>query len=114
MELVRLDGDRGREIDRFGSVGFRLAPLCRGEGVQLSIVHLAAGGRIGRHPAVVRQVLAVAAGTATVSGGDGVAHEIGPGLAAVWEAGEEHETRTGEGLTAFVVEGAVLDVLATT
>ena len=43
--------------------------------------------------------------TATVSGHDGVAVEIGPGQAAVWEPNEPHETRSEHGLTALVVEG---------
>jgi len=34
------------------------------------------------------------------------AGELGPGYGAVWEAGEEHEASSDEGLTAVVVEGA--------
>ena len=62
-------------------------------------------GVIGRHPAAGRQLLAVVSGDATVSGHDGVAVEIGPGQAAVWEPNEPHETRSEHGLTALVVEG---------
>jgi hypothetical protein len=58
------------------------------------------------------QVLAVVAGSGTVSGSDGVAHPVEPGVAAVWERGEEHDTRTETGLTAVVVEGASLGVPA--
>lgn len=111
MRLVRFGPEAGREIDRFGSVGFRLAPIVRG-GARVACVHLAAGGSIGRHPAAGPQVLAVVAGSGVVSGGDGAERPIEPFEAAVWEAGEEHEARTAGGLTAIVVEGARLDVLA--
>jgi quercetin dioxygenase-like cupin family protein len=112
MRLVRFRPAEGRPIDQFGSVGFSIAPLARlGEG-QVVCARLEPGGRIGRHPAAGRQLLAVVAGTGTVSGGDGAAHDVGPGDAVVWEPGEEHETRTDEGLTAIIVEGETVDILA--
>ena len=46
-----------------------------------------------------------------MSGADGVEHAIGAGVAAVWEDGEEHETRTVDGFTGVVVEGDGIDVL---
>jgi hypothetical protein len=51
-------------------------------------------------------------GEGTVSGADGAEQAIAAGVAAVWEPGEEHETRSEAGLTALVIEGAVVDVLA--
>jgi quercetin dioxygenase-like cupin family protein len=110
VQLVRFGPEIGRALDRFGSTAARIAPLARVE-AQVVVIHLEAGGRVGRHPAVGRQVLAVVAGAGTVSGGDGVEHAVEAGQAAVWEPGEEHETRTDTGLTAVVVEGGV-EVLA--
>ena len=112
MRLVRFDATRGRELDHHGSSGFRLTPLAALREGHVVCVHLAPGGRIGRHPAVGPQVLAVVAGEGTVSGADGAELPVATGTAAVWEAGEEHETRTEAGLTALVIEGAVVDVLA--
>ena len=57
-------------------------------------------------------MLAIVAGAGVVSGGDGVEHVVGVGDAAVWEAGEEHETRTDDGLTAVVIEADGLEILA--
>jgi quercetin dioxygenase-like cupin family protein len=111
VQLVRFGPETGRDIDRFGSNGARIAPLARGE-AQVVVVHLEAGGRLGRHPAAGRQVLAVVGGSGSVSGGDGVEQPVEPGVAAVWEPGEEHETRTETGLTAVIVEGGGVDVLA--
>lgn len=111
MQLVRFGPDTGRALDRFGSAGALLTPLAR-DAAQVVVVHLEAGGRLGRHRAVGAQLLVVVAGDGFVSGTDGVEHRIGPGTAAVWTAGEEHETRTDSGLTAVIVEGEQLDVLA--
>ena len=53
------------------------------------------------------QLLAVINGSASVSGADGLQSTIGPGQAALWEPGEEHETRTSNGLMAVIVEGKI-------
>ena len=41
-----------------------------------------------------------------VSGADGEPHAIGAGEAVFWEAGEEHEIWTDDGLTMIVMEAA--------
>ena len=112
MRLVRFDATRGRELDHHGSSGFRLTPLAALAEGRIVVVRLAPGGRIGRHPAAGPQMFAVVSGEGTVSGADGDAQPIEAGVAAVWEPGEEHETRSEAGLTALVIEGAVVDVLA--
>ena len=104
MRLLDLRRAGARSVDAFDSHGFSLVPLMRGEG-HVAVARLEAGGRIGRHPAVAAQALVVVEGTATVSGEDGMPMEIGPGLAALWEPGEQHETRTERGLVAVIVEG---------
>ena len=48
-----------------------ISPLTAPGPAQAAIFRLGAGGRIGRHPAVVPQVLAVVDGSGLVSGGDG-------------------------------------------
>ena len=112
MKLFRFRREDGHAIAAYGSRGVTLSPLtealARGAAVQAACFRLDPGGVIGRHPATVPQILAVVEGTGWVSGPDGVEHEIGPGDAAFWDTGEEHETRTESGLTAIVIEGAVL------
>jgi quercetin dioxygenase-like cupin family protein len=71
----------------------------------LVAVSLAAGGVIGRHPAVGRQLLVVLTGEAEVAGAEGTVHRLSSGQAAVWEPGELHETRSATGLSALIVEG---------
>ena len=108
MERLAFASDGARPIEAYGSVGVTLAPLteplARGARFQAACFRLAPGGRIGRHPATVPQLLAVVDGSGWVSGADGVPEEIRAGEAVVWEAGEEHETRTDTGLTAIVIE----------
>jgi hypothetical protein len=111
MRLVPFGAEQGREIAAFGSVAFvhtRLAAV-QGEAL-IGIARLGPGGTIGRHPAAAAQLFAVVEGTGVVSGADDVAQPIGPGLAAVWEPGEEHETRTDAGLVALVVEAERLEL----
>jgi hypothetical protein len=59
---------------------------------------------LGRHPALSTQLFCVVQGDGEVSGADGIPVSIEAGQAALWEAGEEHETTTTEGLTAIVIE----------
>jgi GrpB-like predicted nucleotidyltransferase (UPF0157 family) len=68
-------------------------------------MHLPPDGLIGRHPTAVQQLFAVVTGEAEVSGTDGAFRTIGPGYAALWEIGEEHETRSTGGCTAICIEG---------
>lgn len=81
------------------------APLRTGVPVQAAIFRVAPGGSIGRHPATVPQILAVLDGSAEVSGSDGELQAIAPGEAVFWQEGEEHETRTADGVTALIIEG---------
>lgn len=109
MHIITLSDLDGRAVDRFGSVGFTIAPLGRLDAAHVAVARLSPGGVIGRHDAVGGQLLAGIEGSAVVSGADGVEHEIGPGRAAVWDAAENHETRTTTGVVALIIEGTWLD-----
>ncbi|WP_139983257.1 cupin domain-containing protein [Nocardioides litoris] len=105
MRLLDLGSVPHRPVEAHGSRGFSIGAFAVGAETHLVMVRLGPRGRIGRHPAAGGQLLVVLEGDAVVSGADGVGHEIGPGRAAVWEAGEPHDTRTTGGLVAMVVEG---------
>jgi quercetin dioxygenase-like cupin family protein len=109
MQRVEFKPDGGITIDAYGSTGVRLSPLtpplAQGASVQAACFRLASGGRIGRHPASVPQLLAVVEGSGWVSGAGGEGQAIGAGEAVWWDTGEEHETWTDAGLTAIVIEG---------
>ena len=103
-----------RVIDAFGSRGVRLdalpSPDVAGEFV-VRVAHLDPGGHLGRHPAVLWQVFAVIEGEGKVTGDDGVRRRIGPGQAAVWAPGEQHDTRADSAITALIVESTAEPVL---
>lgn len=106
MRVIDLRAVETRPIQQFGSEGYSLGTLGVLRPGHVAYLTLEPGGVVGRHPAVGTQVLVVLSGSARVSGGaGGVPAQVEPGLAVMWEPGEDHETRTDEGLTALVLEG---------
>ncbi|MEU4240372.1 cupin domain-containing protein [Actinoplanes sp. NPDC026619] len=104
MEIFSFEVSAGRAVDAYGSVGLTAQKLVRGEAVHVTVLHVAAGGRVGRHPAPVDQLFIVTAGRGAVQAGDGDWQPVGAGQAVVWRAGAEHATRADEDITAVVVE----------
>ena len=109
MRRLRFDPDAAREPRDDLLEGVTVAPLTAsmggGSAFQAAVFRLAAGGRIARHAARCRQILAVLEGAGEVSGASGAAQRIAAGEAVYWAAGEDHETRTDDGLTALIIEG---------
>ena len=108
MRVVGFGPEVGRDISAYASQGLRGVWLLRGEDVNVTVLHLDAGGEVGKHPAAADQLFLVTAGRGEVCGGDGTWHPIGPGQAAIWAAGEEHITRAGQPMTAVVIEAPFL------
>jgi quercetin dioxygenase-like cupin family protein len=88
------------------SYGLSITPLANSNDLFISLVHLDAGGQIGLHQAVVRQLFVVIEGDAIVTGAEAAEQVLAAREAVVWEAGEMHKTRSQSGLTAIVMEGA--------
>ena len=105
MEIRELRGAGGRAIAAYGSVGLTAEALVRTDAAAVTVLRVAAGGEIGRHPAPVDQAFVVVGGRGSVQGGDGPWQPVEAGQVVLWRAGEEHATRAVEDLTAFVVEG---------
>ena len=110
MRIIDWGPETGREITSFGSTGLTATHLATGD-VRVTVLRVAAGGEIGRHPATVDQLFMVVSGRGTVCGSDGVGHQIAAGQAAVWTAGEEHTTRADEDLCAVVMEMRTLSLV---
>jgi GrpB-like predicted nucleotidyltransferase (UPF0157 family) len=105
VRVFRFDEEVSIPISHFGS-RFRIGPLTGHDSkVRVQVMHLPPDGLIGRHRTAVQQLLAVMNGTGWVAGEDGERRTIGPGYAALWEVGEDHETGTEGGLTALCIEG---------
>ncbi len=99
MRRVELSG---REIDHFGSTGFRHTRLARGETFQVSLAEV--NGVIGGHEAVSPQLLVVVSGRVECRTRD-ERLELGVGEAVAWQEGEWHETRSLEESTLLLIEG---------
>ena len=105
MRLFRFDPEAGRTIEKHGSEGLRFSPVVGVDAhVHVGCLHLAAGGRVGRHPAPIPQLFLVVSGEGWVSGESGDRVPVRAGVAAYWEASESHEAGTFTGMTAIVVE----------
>ena len=97
--------------DAFGS-DFTLSPLTAPDGaVKAACFHVPAGG-VSVPRATVPQLYCVVAGSG-VTGPDRRRVAIGPFEAAFWEAGEEHESGSEDGMTVIVLEGDVAPYLPT-
>jgi quercetin dioxygenase-like cupin family protein len=104
MRIIDCGPQEAREVANFDSRGLRAVGLIRGDALAVTVLHLAAGGLIGRHSAVADQLFVVVTGSGQTCGGDGVWQPITAGQAALWSAGEAHSTRAEEPLTAVVIE----------
>lgn len=105
MQILDTSGAGGRAIDRFSSHAAHHAGVARVDGAgAVGVIRIDAGGVVGRHPAVADQLFCVMKGSGWVSGDDGERSEVRAGQAALWRAGEDHESGTEVGLTALVIE----------
>ena len=105
MRLFRFDEEVSIPASRPGS-RFRIGPLTApGDGIRVQVLHVPPDGRVGRHAASSRRLIAVVAGSGWVSGDDVERRIVGPGHAGLWERGEEQEVYSEQGLTAVLVEG---------
>ncbi|MBI3159364.1 MAG: hypothetical protein HYZ26_07185 [Chloroflexi bacterium] len=106
MQILNIGIDQAKQITDFGSAGVRLRHVGRGAGRNtVTLAWLEPGGALARHPAVGPQLLVVLSGGGEVSGAEGEFVPLGVGQGALWEPGEEHETRSTNGLTALMLEG---------
>jgi mannose-6-phosphate isomerase-like protein (cupin superfamily) len=107
VQVVTFEEGDAQPIDRFGSHAASVNHLARVDGPGAVVaIRLGPGGKIGRHPAVRTQLFVVVDGAGLVSGDDGAQVAITAGQAALWEAGERHESFTATGMTAIVIEVA--------
>ena len=95
----------------FGSQSTSFVPILRPGAVGVACIRVGAGGVIGAHQARVKQLFLLVEGEGWVRSGSGVPIPIKTGQAALWDAGEDHESGSATGLVAIVIEGSDLDPL---
>lgn len=105
MRIIDFGSTAARSVDRYESLDASFARIVDTSGAgHVGCMHLGPGGALGRHPAASAQLFCVVDGEGEVSGADGVVVAIRAGQAALWEAGERHETTSRPGLTAIIIE----------
>lgn len=110
MKRFIFSAENAWPISDYGS-SFRLLRLLRAQSseVRVDLAYLAPGDVIARHPAGLPQLFCVISGRGFVSSDDETEHPISAGEAAFWTQGEQHLTRSDEGLTAIIIQSAELD-----
>jgi quercetin dioxygenase-like cupin family protein len=105
LKVLDFSIGRAKVISGFGSRAATAVPLTVPDGeAHVVCIRLGAGGLLGRHPAPVDQLFIVVAGDGWASGADGERVPVATGSAIHWDAGEEHESGSEQGLSAIVVE----------
>jgi len=110
MKIFRFDPDVGKNIDLYNSSGFIISGVVHLlDEAAIHCAYLSSGGVIGYHQATNTQLFLVVQGEGWVR--DEVSEKISihTGQAAYWDKGEWHESGTGMGMTAIIVEGTNLD-----
>jgi quercetin dioxygenase-like cupin family protein len=108
MEVTSLNTCPSRPLTEYGSTDAVVAFIAGDDDASIVRITLAAGGRIGRHAGRGSQLFIIVEGSGRVRAGGGEPIEVNAGDAIRWEAAEEHETTTDEGLVALVIQAARL------
>ena len=97
-----------QSVEAHGSSGYTMRGVIRSEQAHVAVAILAPGGTIGRHAAAVPQLFVVVEGSGWVAGDNAEQVEVAAGDAVLWDADEEHEAGTDEGMVSLVVESNAL------
>lgn len=108
LEIFTFGKKDGQVINHFDSTCIMTKIINTNGEVRMNCMHLAEGGIIGFHKAVVPQLLLVVQGEGCVRGNGGET-EVSIGDAVFWEKGEGHETISETGMMAIVIEAELLE-----
>jgi mannose-6-phosphate isomerase-like protein (cupin superfamily) len=105
VRLIDFRAPRAQAVDQYGSRAAAFARIATtyGKG-HLGCMYVGPGGGLGRHPAPCPQLFCVVDGAGTVTGDDGVPRVIQSGQAALFDAGEDHQSSTTDGMVVLVLE----------
>ena len=109
MEFYKFSKDSGKRVSKFNSDFIMSRVIQTDKATNIGCMHLEENGVIGYHQAAVPQLLVVIAGEGYVCNDKEKHIKVQSGDAVFWEKDEWHETKTGKGLTAIVIEGVELN-----
>ncbi|WP_141130744.1 cupin domain-containing protein [Virgibacillus dokdonensis] len=112
MKIYRFSTAYAKQVTAHESKNLSITPLLKLDkaSIQMSYLYLEAGGVVGEHAASTDQLLFVVEGSGEVKGAEGYFLPVQKGEAVYWEQNERHVTQSEHGLTAIVVEAAILNL----
>lgn len=104
MKVFDLTNDQPTHVTHFNSDFFlSRVGMMNGES-RLSYMQLKKEGVIGYHQTTVPQLMVIVEGKGKVRGRKENYTEIKAGQAVLWDKDEWHETKSGDGMSALVIE----------
>lgn len=106
MKRFRFDAATSKPVTQFGSSNVHVTHLVKGlNDASVVCMQVSKGGMIGYHQTVENQLFLVVQGSGWVRGTDAQRWPITAGEAALWRAGEFHESGSEAGMLVIIVEG---------
>lgn len=108
MKIYQFTKEAGKKITKFDS-DFVMSRITQTEkAAYIGCMYLEENGLVGYHQTVVPQLLLLVSGEGWVRGETDEYTKVHSGEAVFWDKDEWHETKTGTGLTAIVIESEEL------
>jgi len=108
MQLFKFDKSNGKKISKFNSDFIMSRITQTAQPAHIGCMHLGENGIVGYHQAVSPQLLLIVSGEGLVRGEQEEYFNVETGDAVFWNKGEWHETKTGKGLMAIIIESQEL------
>ncbi|TDL98521.1 cupin [Macrococcus brunensis] len=105
MKIFDLDKTNAIKVDNYNSLGFYINRITSIDSkVMINFAHLEPNGIIGSHKASVNQMLIVVSGAGWVKSDNNPFIPITKNQVIFFNAGELHETKSDNGMTALIIE----------
>ncbi|KIL34183.1 hypothetical protein SD71_21185 [Cohnella kolymensis] len=106
MKILQNDRIKAKEITAFNSRNLLMNRIIISyDEIHIGCMFIGADGIVGYHQATTEQLFLIVEGEGWVKGEDGEEIFVTAGFAALWDAGEWHESKSEKGMTAIVIEG---------
>lgn len=99
------------DLTQYSARNVSISTLIDGGSFRVTLATFGPGGRIGSHPTGVDQLFHVVSGGGWASGDGGERIDVTAGEYVLWQAGEDHESGSDDGMTVVIVQAAELDAL---
>lgn len=106
MKILLNDRKKAKEITVFNSRNLVMNRiLTSNNDIHIGCMFIGPDGIVGHHQATTEQLFIIVEGEGWVKGGEGEEIFVTAGCAALWDAGEWHESKSEKGMIALVIEG---------